>query len=91
MKMQPDYRWINENDCKGEPLQIVGFAPVDKILYLKNGEDLLQIQLFGKNLNFMIFNEPESDNWMGKYVKIKQEQIKGKNVRTITNYLIKLA
>lgn len=85
MKIEPEHRWVKEEDC-GKPLTIAGFAKSDneKLLYLLNGIESIQMSIYGKNFN-LLYNTfgNETENWIGKVVYIKQEKVNGKNIRTI--------
>lgn len=83
MKIEPENRWVKETDC-GTPLEIVGYNHVEHMLYLRSGLELLQMNLYGKNFNYL-YNVlgNETDNWISKKITLKQELLNGKNVRTI--------
>lgn len=88
MKLSEEIRWVNETDC-GPALEIVDFQmkEKDKILVLRNGVELIQMSIFGKNFNFL-FNTlgPDSDMWLHKNIRLRQDiNAKGKAVRTILN------
>ncbi len=87
MKLEQEIRWLNETDC-GTGLEILDFQikDKDKILTLRKGLELIQMSIYGKNFNYL-YNVlgSDSDLWLKKQIVVKQEQINGKNVRTITN------
>ncbi len=84
MQIEPEFRWINKDDC-GKPLKISGYNHKEKMLYLISGSDLIQMNVYGKNFNF-IYNTfgNETDKWIGKDIKVRQDLIAGKNIRTVT-------
>ena len=85
MKIEPEFRWVNETD-NNKPLTIAGYNHADKMLFLRNGIELIQMNVFGKNFNFL-YNTfgNETEDWNGKIIKLKSEfdNKKGKNIRTI--------
>jgi len=86
MKEKPEFRWISAEDCN-QPLTISGLQKTanEKILYLLTySKDLVQMSLYGKNWNFLVFFEEDSEKWIGKTIYIKDEIIKEKHIRTIT-------
>ncbi len=89
MKEEMEFRWLNSEDTKN-PLKILGLNKTtkDKILLLENNEkEFVRCSIWGKNWNFLVFNYPDSDLWVGKSIIMKEEQINDKNIRTITKIL----
>lgn len=86
MKEELDIRWINESDCNGTPHTIGGVDTNEKILFLVkdlNGE-LCKMSYYGKNKNFLINTiSPNTEDWITKKIRIRQDIIAGKNIRTI--------
>lgn len=89
MKEKPEFRWIQADDCD-QPLTISGFVKTgnEKLLLLvTNKKDLVQMSLYGKNWNYLVFAEEDSDKWTGKTIFIKDELKEGKHFRTITKVM----
>lgn len=88
MKEQMEFRWLNSEDVKN-PLKILGLNKTekDKILLLENSEkEFVKCSIWGKNWNFLVFHNPDSDAWTGKTIKMKEERINDKNIRTIISF-----
>lgn len=83
MQITQEFRWVTKEDTE-KSLTITGYNHKEKLLYLLNGIDSLQMSLYGRNFNFL-YNTlgNETDNWIGKTIKVKQEVVNNKNIRTI--------
>ena len=85
MKEEMEFRWLNSEDVKN-PLKILGLNKTtkDKILLLENSEkEFCRCSIWGKNWNYLVYYNPDSDSWIGKTIKMKEERINDKNIRTI--------
>jgi hypothetical protein len=85
MKENVEFRWLTSEDAK-EPLKILGLNKTekDKILLLQNQKnEFVKCSIWGRNWNFLVFHESDSDLWTGKTIHMNTEIVQGKNIRTI--------